>query len=229
MESTYQFWSTYGFTGALALVVISASIYILYSLITVLIGNRSKKYNFILKNEVMIMMTASIGFALAIGIVVSVLLLNERDFTHIFVFSLKTGMAAAAGLTVGFAARAYLKVYYPFILDRKLSDIRFKPRKHPHTGNLMRLLNEEEEDKYLTEEMIRQEDEFKFDFDVWLDEVTDKTIIETYKGTADRECPRCHFKILKLTSEEIDTVTKKEIKHFHCSYCGHREREEVEK
>lgn len=226
-ESTYMLWTTYGYSVALGLIALSTIIYAAYYLLAAVIKSRSKKYHFILQNEIRSMIVASIGFAAAIAIVISVLLLHERDFSHLFVFCLKVGLSVAVGVTVGFAARAYLRVYYPFTLDRKLSELRFKRKVHPTNGHLMRLLNEEEEDEHLTEEMIRQEEEMLYDFDVWIDDVTGETVIETYRGTSDKECDRCHFKTLKLVSQEIDTDSKKEIKHYRCSYCGNREVEEV--
>ena len=226
-ESIYDQWAFYGTKGALLLVILSSAIYIFYAIIAAVIGNRSKKYGFILNNETSVMWIAAIGFCIAIAMVFNVFLLNERDFGHMLIFSLKAGLPIGVAITVGYGIRVYLTIYYPFVLDKKLADIRFRPRKHPKTGNLMRLLNEEEEDKYLSDEMIRQEEEFQYDFDVWLDENTGKTIIETYKGTTNAECERCHFKTLKLVSEEVDTSTKEDVKHFECSHCGNKVREVV--
>ena len=53
------------------------------------------------------------------------------------------------GFLMGYTIRTYLKVYYPFSMERKLHNIRFKPR-HSPDGNEMVLLDEESEDVHLT-------------------------------------------------------------------------------
>lgn len=221
----YETWISTARTAALVLIVSSSTFYILYIMIIGMIKNRSSRYKFVQDRETTVMWVAGIGFAIAVGLIINSFMLNERDFTHLFVFALKTGLPVAIAITFGFAIRAYLNVYYPFILEKRLADIRFRERKHPKTKRPMRLLNEEEEDKYLTEEMIRQEEEFRYDFDVWLDEQSGQTIIETYKGSTNRICGKCYFRTLKLVNEELDEETNTKVLHFACSHCGHKEHE----
>ncbi len=223
--SMHENWTNLATTGALVLVVLSSAYYIFYVIIAAMISNRTKKYKFVQSKETAVMWQAGIGFCIALALVINSFLLNERDYGHIFIFSLKTGMSLGGAIGIGFAIKAYLTVYYPFILEKRLADIRFKERKNPKTGRAMRLLNEEEEDKYLTEEMIRQEDEFRFDFDVWLDEGSGDTIIETYKGSTNKICEKCNFRTLKLVKEEIDDDNHSKMLYYECSHCGNKHRE----
>ncbi|MFY0625306.1 MAG: hypothetical protein JXR07_03355 [Reichenbachiella sp.] len=226
VEGMLEYWSNIATNAALVLVVLSSAYYIFYVIIAAAISNRTKKYKFVQSKEVAVMKQASVGFAIAIALVINMLMLNERDFGHTFIFVMKAALPIGIAVTIGYAIWSYLIIYYPFILERKLSDIRFKERKNPKTGRPMRLLNEEEEDEYLTEEMIRQEDEFRFDFDVWLDETNKDTIIETYLGSTNRICGKCNFRTLKLTKEEIDEDTNVKMLYFNCTHCGHKEKEQ---
>lgn len=225
-DNMYEYWSSLAMTIAFALVVLSAIYYLGYVIISASIKNRSSKYKFIQKREIAAMWHASLGFVIAIALVLNILLLHERDFGHLFIFFLKAGLPIGVAITIGYGIKTYLNVYYPFTIERKLADIRFKERKNPKTGKPMRLLNEEEEDEYQTEEMIKQEAELRYDFDVWLDESTGDTIIETFHGSTNRICPSCNFRTLKLVKEEVDSGTNMNTLHYSCPHCGHKEHEE---
>ena len=59
----------------------------------------------------------------------------------------------------------------------------------------MKLLNELEEDTYLTTEMIEHENNFTFDYDVWLDEDTGYKFIEKFDVHLHvLICPECNFR-----------------------------------
>ncbi|PIB36636.1 hypothetical protein BFP72_15125 [Reichenbachiella sp. 5M10] len=219
-----EIWTYIAHMIALVLVLLACANYIIYMLIVSIMGNRSGKYSFVLNNEIRVMLVSAIGVSIAIALVLNVFMLNERDFTHVFVFSLKTGLPLGIGVTIAFAFKSYLTYYYPFILENRLADIRFRERNNPKTGHAMRLLNEQDEDEYLSEEMIIQEEQLAYDFDVWLDDKTGDTIIETYKGTTNRICHKCHFRTLKMVKEEISETSKLKVKHYQCSHCGHKER-----
>lgn len=225
VTNSYELLTETEFTGALVLIVISSAYYIFYVIIVSLISNRSKQYKFVQSKEITVMWQSTLGFSLAIALVIHSLILNERDLTHMFILIVKSLISLAIATAFGYSIRAYLNVYYPFLLEKKLADIRFRMRKNPSTGNPVQLLNEEEEDRYLTEEMIRQEEEFHYDFDVWLDQISGETVIETYKGSTNKICETCNFRTLKLIKEERDEDTGGNVMHFLCSHCGHKERE----
>lgn len=216
-----QNWTYMSNMIAYTLMFLSCANYLFYLIVVTLISNRSKKYHFVLKNENLTMFISSIGFSIAIALIFNTFLLSERDFSSMLVFSIKAGLSIGIGITIAFALRVYLNTYYQFVLEKRLADIRFRERLHPDSARPMRLLNEEEEDEYLTDEMIRQEDELSFDFDVWIDDMTKKTIIETYKGSTNKICGQCNFRSLKLVNEEIDVETIQKTKIYKCSHCGH--------
>ncbi len=141
----------------------------------------------------------------------------------------------AVGITVmiGYSFTQYFEIYYPFIMEKKLTRIRFTPRKSPKTGKPMRLLTELEEDAHLTQEMIDNEDAFTHEYDVWLDEETGYKLIEEYDGHLHAQiCPDCNFRTMKDYKEDVvksPGVSERGLvsKHFKCSNCGHEENRDI--
>lgn len=226
-------WHNFAQTAGFVLVLLSVLYLFFYFGVTAVITERTTKYKFISNREINVLWYSALGILLAGALFLNTLIVGERDLNNLFALALKVLLPLALLTMVGYGIYVYLKVYYPFSLDKKLSDIRFKPKLSP-TGKPMRLLNEEEEDKYLTKEMIKEEDMHHFDYDVWLDEETGVTVIEKYPGDSKiRVCPNCSFKTLKLTSEEeskSEYAYDKDviIQKFECSYCGYRDKEEQE-
>lgn len=223
-------WHNIAQTTGFILLFLSFIYVFFYFGVTAVITDRSTKYKFISAREVSVLWYSALGVLIAGALFLNTLIVGERDLNNLFALVLKVVMPLTLVVMVGYGVYVYLKIYYPFSLDKKLSGIRFK-EKRSASGKPMRLLNEEEEDKYLTKEMIMEEDIHAFDYDVWLDEETGATVIEKYPGDAKiRLCPNCSFKTLKLTSEEEVQSGGRDMKitHFECSYCGHKEKEEGE-
>lgn len=226
MEPT-NYLETWGYiakVAALVLVLMACVNFIIYMILVTVMGNRSGRYSFVLNNETRVMLASAGMIALAVAVLMNIQILNERDFGHTFAFILKSGLSLGIGAIVMVGFSSYLNVYYPFVLEKRLADIRFRERKNPSNGRPMRLLNEEDEDEYLTEDMIQQEKDLSYDFDVWLDDTTGETIIETYKGSPNRICDECQFRTLKLIKEEISEETMLKTKYYLCSHCGHKDR-----
>lgn len=212
----------------IGIVLVATSVlgYMFYFGVIQVISGRSTKYRFVSKNEINVLWGASLGLVVATAILITSILIKERDLANTLALTMKLLLPLGFAFLVGSAVNTYLRIYYPSILEEKLSKIRFKDRKSIHDGKLMRLLNEEEEDEFLTKEMIHEEELNHFDYDVWLDETTKVTIIEKYIGSQNKLCPSCKFRTLRVESEEDEghyTVLK-----FKCSYCGHKEAETVE-
>ena len=98
----------------------------------------------------------------------------------------------------------------------------------------MRKLDESEENHHLDAGQMAEEDVHSVDYDVWLDDKTGYKKIEKYYAYQHaEECAECGYYTMKIEREEIERApTQTEegllLKHFHCSYCKHREqREEV--
>lgn len=142
-------------------------------------------------------------------------------------------MSLLISVLFGTGFGAYAKYYFPGVMEKRLKNIRFNSMKSPTTGAKMRLLNELEEDDYLSPEMIQQEDNLEADFDVWFDDSTKETVIMQYDITEDAfVCSNCNFRTLKVHSEEVVKEATYEQpgqidKQFRCTYCGHREHKEI--
>ena len=138
------------------------------------------------------------------------------------------------GIFMGYVLWTYFAYYHPFILEKRLNDIRFKPMKSPITGKLMTLLNEEQEDAHLSQEMIEEEESLAVDYDVWIDEESDYKVIERYDTRFHALiCEHCHFRTLTESKEEVIKEPQKDKKgllrkNYQCAYCGHMEYRDVD-
>lgn len=195
-------------------------------------NKRTEKYAFASKNETKSFRTAGNIFAAGIAFFaflgISQFVGDILPFMYVFVGF----FAIIISVAVGGALSAFTKYYYPFILEKRLNNIRFKKMKSPQ-GNVMRLLNEAEEDEHMTQEMIDEEDALIADYDIWLDEKTGVKVVEKYDISNDSHvCDKCNFRTLSETSMEITkepTMTEpgSMIKQFQCSYCGHKQVKEM--
>jgi hypothetical protein len=126
-----------------------------------------------------------------------------------------------------------LKFYYPFYIEKRLKELRYRPRVSPKTGKPMKLLSEAEEDAYLDEGMQAEENVFSIDYDVWKDEESGFIKIEKYAGHLHAlECPECNYQTFKVVKEEIlkaPTATEEGelLKHYQCSYCSYKAKKTV--
>lgn len=233
MNRLSEFWlKIIGDTGLIGVAI--AFLIVLYYEIRLLTSkSQVKKYEYASSNEVRYFKTASVFFTISITFFIFELVTKViglvKGFEYFFIAFISVGI----GSMIGYSLYMYFKVYYPFILEKKLSRIRFKTRVSPKTGNEMRLLNELEEDAHLSQEMIDQELNFTYDYDVWIDEESGDKLIERYDGHLHALiCPICNFRTLKDYKEKIiksPTPSEKGLlkKYYKCSYCSHAETREV--
>lgn len=196
------------------------------------IGKRTKKHVFASANEISYlskaanMLSAGVGFIAFFGIIKWI---GRAEIYHIFGSGFFSFIIAFA---VGYAFWAVFKYYYPFILEKRLNNIRFSSMKSK-SGNQMRLMNEEEEDKFMTKEMIEDEEAMIADYDIWVDEKTGEKVVEKYDMQFHAlVCDKCNFRTLRDVKEEVikePTATEEGlmIKEYKCSYCGHRKTKEL--
>lgn len=195
-------------------------------------SDRSHKYKFASAHEVSRLSTATNVFAVGIAFLAFYLIGRWLGLVQTYQYVFVGFFAFMIAFIFGYGFWAYIKYYYPFVLEKRLKKIRFKPMKNHH-GKELRLLNELEEDEYLSQEMIDMEDALEADFDVWFDDETKETIIMQYDITEDSfVCPRCNFRTLKESREEVvqeptHTEPGKMIREYRCTYCGHAEEKEV--
>lgn len=189
------------------------------------------KYDYINRQEIKLLLIGAviivIGFAFYFNSWISeetgtVLWIVVRLFTTI-----------SMGLLTAMIMQNVLKFYYPFYIEKRLKVLRYKPRISPKTGKPMKLLSEEEEDSYLDEGMIAEENLFSMDYDVWKDEESGFIKIEKYAGHLHAvQCPECNYQTFKVVKEEIlKTPTETEegeiMKHYLCGYCGYKAKKAV--
>lgn len=182
-----------------------------------------KRYDFINEKEISHYWSATI-FLLIGGSLLANSFLNE---VGPFWFIIRWFTTLSIAFILGVVANNMFKFYYPFYVEKRLRQLRYKPRVSPKSGKPMKLLSEEEEDVYLDEGMQAEEDVFSIDYDVWVDEETGYTKIEKYSGHLHaQKCPECNYQTLRVVKEEIVTKPTYEeegelIKYFNCSYCDY--------
>ncbi|MDH5365816.1 MAG: hypothetical protein OEW67_02460 [Cyclobacteriaceae bacterium] len=193
----------------------------------------AKKYDYLNRNEAKYLLVGNLSLIIAVSLYLNSAMVNFFSRGGIFELAVGLFISSIIGVAFGYALYAYLKFYYPSILEEKLMKLRFKPRVSPETGNVMKLLTEDEEDIHLTDEMIEHEESLKYEYDVWLDEESGHKFIERYDGHQHAKlCPSCNFRTLKEYKEEevlAPTQSKAGLgkKFFKCSYCSHHETHEV--
>jgi DNA-directed RNA polymerase subunit RPC12/RpoP len=196
-------------------------------------GDRAQKYKFVSTTSVgnmriMLYLWATSLFFFAFMMVGGFLGLEAT-----YQYAAAGFMAFLIAFLFGSGFAAYVKYYFPGVMEKRLKNIRFRSMKSSTSGRKLRLLNELEEDEYLTPEMIEQEDNLVADFDVWFDDETKETVIMQYDITEDAfVCNNCNFRTLKVHKEEVvkdatyaeDGIMQKE---YRCTYCGHREIKDI--
>ncbi len=196
-----------------------------YYWIKLLLSRESKaKYDFRNIHEIKLLFYTSVF--LISGIAVYLTTLSADPTVVWFVVSLFVAtMMSILAISV---VHNLLNFYYPTFLERKLQQLRYKPRVSPKTGKPMKLLSEDEEDVHLDEGMQAEENIFSIDYDVWVDEDTGYTQIEKYPGHLHAiACPECTYQTLKVVKEELlETPTENDpgqlLKYQNCTYCGHK-------
>ena len=242
MDSTDQYISEYTkqyipffeqfhsiiFGVLIACAVLVPVMYLIHLSIYASMSSNKGKYNYIGKYEGR--MFKIIGFLVGLVIFSLINLLNKGEPQKYTMIHFAVLLAVGAVLFIAhiYLTFMFINVYYPRVLSKKLKRIRYKTRRHPATGNVMKLLSEEEEDKYLDEGMQAEENVFSVDYDVWIDEKTGKTIIEKYEGHLEAtSCENCGFTTMRLIKEEVieedNTGHERVRQQYQCSYCNSEE------
>lgn len=189
------------------------------------IKDYKKKYDYLNTHDTKMLLYGIMG--IAIGIILFFNTVQTATVqAHYIWFIVRMFIAICFGTLVIYVAYLMLKFAYPSVLERKLKKWRYKPRINKKTGNIMKLLSEDEEDVHLDEGMQAEENVFSIDYDVWVDEETGDVQIEKYPGHLHAlQCNSCGFQTMKLLKEEIqiyptNSVEGQLVKYYKCSYCG---------
>ena len=215
-----------------ACAALSVLIVLLYFVRLASIGKRTKKHAFATAKEISNLNLASNILATGVVFLMFTAIVKWIGKSAIYIFFGAGFFSFIIGFAAGYALWAVWKYYYPFVLEKRLNKIRFSPMKSKE-GNPMRLMNEEEEDEYMTEAMIEEEDAGIADYDIWVDEKTGQKVVEKYDLHFHAlVCDNCNFRTLKDIKEEVikePTATEQGIMHkeYKCTYCGHRKTKEL--
>lgn len=218
---------------SLGFFALSVIMQLLYAISLMGQKDRSAKYKYAIEHEVSRLSSASNVFSIGVAILAFNLIGSWLGLVQPYQYVFVGFFAFMIAFAFGYGFWAYLKYYYPFTLEKRLKKIRFKPMKSPKSGNQLRLLNELEEDEYLTPDMIDMEEALEADFDVWFDDQTKDTIIMKYDIHEHAlVCPNCNFRTFKEHKEEIikeatHTEPGAMEREYRCSYCGYHEVKEV--
>jgi len=225
-EAPLQFIDTWNYWAKIAAGVFIgiAVLRVLFHMIKLVTTKDYKeRYDFINEKEISTLWSATI-FVLIGG---SLLANGFLDEVGLFWFIIRWFTTLCIAFILGVVANNMFKFYYPFYIEKRLRQLRYKPRISPKSGKEMKLLSEDEEDVYLDEGMQAEEEVFSIDYDVWVDEETGYTKIEKYSGHLHaQKCPECNYQTLRVVKEELVTKPTYEeegelIKYFSCSYCDY--------
>jgi hypothetical protein len=200
-----------------------------YMVRLITISEYKDKYDFINRHEIRVLWIAAIVLIVGACFFVNSNII-ELNNLWIFVYVFTT---ISMGMIVALIVQNLLKFYYPFFIEKRLKSLRFRPRLSPKTGKAMKLLSEEEEDVYLDEGMIAEENVYSVDYDVWKDEETGFIKIEKYSGHLHAlQCPECNYQTFKVVREEIlkqpsSSEDGELLKHYQCGYCGYKAKKTV--
>ena len=188
--------------------------------------NPSDKYEFVSKYEAKYFFYTVIAAITAFAIYANILLRPLLETSGIFEVVVILLVTAVMGFAFGYVAYIYDNLVYSSIVENRLIKIRFNPRTSK-SGQKMRLLTEDEEDLHLTEEMIKDEENLKFEYDVWLDEANGEKHIEKYNIHFHAlVCDKCEFRTLTSTGEDIEIHPTLEtegrlVTQYKCANCSY--------
>ncbi len=229
MTSASDFWMQIVQFAGIAGLAIALVIVFLYNLRSAAISKRNKRHDFIGKHEIKWYKIANTIFSFGLAFFLFDRLASVLGSVRLYEFVYVGFISGAISFAIGYGIQQYLKFYYPFFLEKKMSRIRFKKKISPKSGKEMVVLTEREEDIHLTQEMMDHETNHVYDYDVWVDEETGYKEIERYDGQLQvLICPNCNFRTLKEYKETLEQSPGYRTegllkKHYTCSYCGHKE------
>lgn len=188
------------------------------------ITDYKQKYDYLGANDSKMVFYTIVSFALALILFINSVYNSTVEVSFVWFF-VRMFIAICIGTLIIYVSFLMMKFAYPTTLEKKLKKWRYKPRVNKETGNIMKLLSEEEEDVHLDEGMQAEENVFSVDYDVWVDEETQDVQIEKYPGhLIANECNSCGFKTMKLLKEEIvlaptEYMEGEMIKNYKCTFC----------
>jgi len=220
-----SFWQVFALSLSVASVAAGIIIFLVHKIRFASIKDYKQKYDYIAAKDSKMTFSIIIAFSIALTLFINTVYNSTVQISYVWFF-VRMFIALCVGTLIVYISFLMMKFAYPTTLENKMKKWRYKPRVNKKTGNVMKLLSEEEEDVHLDEGMQAEENVFSVDYDVWVDEETEEVQIEKYPGhLIAYQCNSCGFKTMKLVKEEI-VMTPTEytdgemIKNYQCSYCN---------
>jgi len=228
MEFTYAkflaVWQIIALVLSGASIILGIIIFIIHKLRFSSIRDYKQKYDYLAANDTKMIFYVIISFAVALTLFINTVYNSTVQISYVWFF-VRLFIAICIGTLIIYISYLMMEFAYPTTLERKMKKWRYKPRINKKSGNVMKLLSEEEEDVHLDEGMQAEENVFSVDYDVWVDEETQDVKIEKYPGhLMAYQCNSCGFKTMKLVKEEIvlaptEHTDGEMIKNYQCTYC----------
>lgn len=221
-------WNTIAAAGATASWLLGLVILLVYAVRLSMLGGDKERYDFVNRYEIDVFWVVALIFILGASLFGNSAIL---EFSMMWLV-IRAMLTVVLSIVVALVVRHILRFHYPFYMEKRLRRYRYKPRVSP-VGMPMRLLTEQEEDAYLDEGMLAEENIFSLDYDVWKDEETGYVKVEKYAGYLHAlQCPACSCQTMKISREVIlkQPVNREDgllEKHYICSYCRHSVRKTV--
>lgn len=219
-------WESFAEIWAGLFLFMAFSIFLFYVIGLFVAKNRTSLYEYVSSHEIPAFMNVVTFVSLALTLYVNSLLIGEFKTINNFELVIQSFGSLVVGALFWYISKVIIKIYYPFILNKHLAHIRFKPMHSKETGNPMKLMTEDEEDVHLTEEQIAHEEIFAYDYDVWVDMETGDKVIEKYDTHhTNIICPECNFRTLRelkevVTVQPTETTDGELEKYYKCDNCG---------
>lgn len=235
METTSTFfsaWDQYMYVGAAACVVLGVLILLYHEFKVLQLKEHKQKYDYVNLHEIRYFWYAIIAFIGAAAFYANTVATQKILDEGIRWFYVRLFITACFAVIAYITFSSLVRIYYPRQLEKRLSKLRNAPRYSP-AGNRMRKLSESEEEHHLEGLKKAEENIHSIDYDIWVDEKTGFKKIEKYPAYQHaEECSECGFFTMKLENEEVEQAPTGDdpgllLKHYRCSYCGHREQREI--
>lgn len=225
-------WEKYTFIGSVVCVVIGVLILLYHEYKVLQLKDLKEKYDYVNQFEIRYFWYAVIAFIVAVAVYGNTLMTMKIVKDGMRWFYVRLFITACFGIIGYIVCFSLVRIYYPRLLERRLTRLRNAPRTSPE-GNVMRKLTKSEGDHHLEGELRSAGEIHTVDYDVWIDDKTGYTKIEKYPVYQHaEECSECGYYTLKIDQEEIEQAPTaneegKLLTHYECSYCGHREQREI--
>lgn len=229
-------WNNYMQLVALLSLIAALVVLVAYEFNKLRIKDFKARYDFMTRNEIKFFWYVVILLIVGIIFMFNTIISDWVEQKGVLWFGGRAFLSICVGILVYYILDTLVRIYYVGIVEKKLDELRNRPRISP-AGNIMRKLSEEEEDAHLEESQIAEEamkgETHSVDYDVWLDPKTGYKQIEKYYSFMHAlECTECGYVTLKISREEVTLQPTSEqggelVKHYKCSFCGHRERRQI--